>query len=311
MIEVEHLTKTYVGRPAVDDISFRVGQGEIVGLLGPNGAGKSTTMRILSGFMPATLGSVRIAGFDIFSQSIQARRKIGYMPENVPLYTEMRVREYLRFRGALHGLSGRDLRQRIGMAMERCGLTDVRRKIIGTLSKGYRQRVGLADALVHDPALLILDEPTNGLDPNQIRQVRSLIRELKQEHTILISTHILSEVEQLCDRVIILHQGRIQAEGTPAALAAELRTAGLIRIQVKGEEGIADRLLKLSGVRKVSQTARDDGWLTLEVRTESGTDMRDQVYQMAVERRWTLRELARQTATLEDVFAELTHADAA
>lgn len=311
MIEVEHLTKTYVGRPAVDGISFQVGQGEIVGLLGPNGAGKSTTMRILAGYLPASRGSVRIAGFDIFSQSIQARRRIGYMPENVPLYTEMRVREYLRFRAALHGLSGRRLRERIGMAMERCGLTEVRRKIINTLSKGYRQRVGLADALVHDPALLILDEPTNGLDPNQIRQVRGLIRELKEQHTILISTHILSEVEQLCDRVIILHKGRIQAEGTPASLAAELRTAGLIRVQVKGSEGIADLLLKLPGVRKVSQTAREDGWLTFEVRTESGSDMREKIFNLAKEQAWTLRELARQTATLEDVFAELTHADAA
>jgi ABC-2 type transport system ATP-binding protein len=187
----------------------------------------------------------------------------------------------------------------------------VRRKIINTLSKGYRQRVGLADALVHDPALLILDEPTNGLDPNQIRQVRGLIRELREQHTILISTHILSEVEHLCDRVIILHQGRIQAEGTPAALAADLRTAGLIRVQLKGEAGMTEHLLKLPGVRKVNQTARDEGWLTLEIRTESGSDVREQIYQLANTRGWSLRELARQTATLEDVFAELTHADAA
>ncbi len=311
MIEVEHLTKTYVGRAAVNDISFAVGRGEIVGLLGPNGAGKSTTMRILSGYMPATFGRVRIAGFDIFSQSLAARRRIGYMPENVPLYTEMRVREYLRFRAALHGLSGRTLRQRVGVAMERCGLVEVRRKIIGTLSKGYRQRVGLADALVHDPALLILDEPTNGLDPNQIRQVRGLIRDLKVEHTILISTHILSEVEQLCDRVIILHQGRIRAEGSPAELASKLRTAGLVRVQVRGVAGIADKLLQLEGVRKVSQTASQDGWLTLELRTESGADVREQVFRTAAGQGWTLRELARQTATLEDVFAELTHADAA
>ena len=186
MIEVRNLTKRYVRNAAVDDISFDVARGEIVGFLGPNGAGKSTTMRILTGYLPATAGRATVAGYDIFRESLEARRKIGYMPENVPLYDEMRVKEYLRFRGALKGLGGRELRKKVGEAMNLSGVTEVRRKLIGSLSKGYRQRVGLADALVHEPPLLILDEPTNGLDPNQIRQVRELIKSLGKKHTILL-----------------------------------------------------------------------------------------------------------------------------
>ena len=198
MIEVHQLSKRFARHEAVKGISFSVDKGEIVGFLGPNGAGKTTTLRMLTGYLPPTSGSARIAGFDIFRQSIDARKKIGYMPENVPLYEDMRVREYLRFRAHLKGLGGNDARRRVGEVLETCGLESVRRKMIKTLSKGYRQRVGLADALVHEPELLILDEPTNGLDPNQIRQIRQLIRRLADNHTVLVSTHILSEVEMIC-----------------------------------------------------------------------------------------------------------------
>src|SRR5689334_7106756 len=211
MIEVQELTKRYAGHTAVNGISFNVGRGEIVGLLGPNGAGKSTIMRILSCYMPATSGTVRVAGRDVFSQANEVRRRIGYMPENNPLHRDMRVREYLRFRGALKGLKRGRCRDRAEVVMQQCGLSDVHRKIIGHLSKGYQQRVGLADALIHEPELIILDEPTIGLDPNQIRSVRQLIKDLGEKHTILLSTHILSEVEMTCSHVLVLHRGRMLA----------------------------------------------------------------------------------------------------
>src|SRR3984957_15596275 len=215
MIEVSNLTKRYAGRTAVNDISFTVARGEIVGLLGPNGAGKSTTMRGLSGFMPATGGTVRVSGLDVFHDSNEVRRRIGYMPENNPLYPEMRVREYLRFRARLKGLGWRRSRERVSTVMDQCGLADVSRRIIGQLSKGYKQRVGLADALVHEPDLIILDEPTIGLDPNQIRSVRKLIKSLAEKHTVLISTHILPEVELTCNRVLIMREGKILAADSP------------------------------------------------------------------------------------------------
>src|SRR5271169_5154683 len=218
MIEVSNLTKRYASCTAVSDISFSVARGEIVGLLGPNGAGKSTTMRILSCFMPATSGTARVAGFDVFHQSDEVRRRIGFMPENNPLHPEMRVREYLKFRARLKGLGWKKSRERVATVMEQCGLTDVQRRIIGQLSKGYRQRVGLADALVHEPELIILDEPTIGLDPNQIRSVRQLIKGLASAHTVLISTHILPEAEVTCNRMVIMYEGKILAAGTPENL---------------------------------------------------------------------------------------------
>src|SRR5213083_1148488 len=214
MIEVANLTKRYAGHTALSNISFQVGRGEIVGLLGPNGAGKSTTMRILSCFIPATSGTVRVAGLDVFRDSEEVRRRIGYMPENNPLHADMRVREYLKFRARLKGLNRVRSRERVDTVMEQCGLTDVSRKLIGYLSKGYQQRVGLADALVHQPELIILDEPTIGLDPHQIRAVRQMIKDLASRHTVLISTHILHEVEMTCSRVLILHEGRILAADT-------------------------------------------------------------------------------------------------
>src|SRR6266542_2508967 len=215
MIEVEHLTKRYPGRTAVADVSFSVGRGEIVGLLGPNGAGKSTIMRVLSCFMPASSGTVRVAGYDVFRQADEVRRCIGYMPENNPLHREMRVREYLKFRASLKGLSRRRARERVDIVLQQCGLSDVQKRIIGHLSKGYQQRVGLADALVHEPELIILDEPTIGLDPNQIRSVRALIKSLATSHTVLISTHILPEAEMTCNRMLIMFEGKILAADTP------------------------------------------------------------------------------------------------
>src|SRR6266436_4418249 len=218
MIEVVNLTKRYAGKTAVADISFTVARGEIVGLLGPNGAGKSTTMRILSCYLPASSGTVRVAGLDVFTQSEEVRRRIGYMPENNPLHADMRVREYLKFRARLKGLTRKRSRERVDAVMQQCSLTEVARRIIGQLSKGYRQRVGLADALVHDPELIILDEPTIGLDPNQIRSVRQLIKSLAHAHTVLISTHILPEAEMTCNRMVIMYEGKILAADTPENL---------------------------------------------------------------------------------------------
>src|SRR6478735_6600045 len=231
MIKVENLTKRYAGQTAIQDLNFEVSRGEIMGFLGPNGAGKTTTMRILAGFMPPTSGRASIAGFDVFEKSLKARAHLGYMPENVPLYSDMRVTEYLNYRAALKGVQHRRITERVGDVKELCGLKDVERKLIGTLSKGYRQRVGLADALVAEPDLLILDEPTIGLDPNQIRQVRELIRSLGKRHTILISSHILPEVEATCTRILILNKGRIEASDTPANLLQKLRTAGGLTLE--------------------------------------------------------------------------------
>ena len=310
MIEVNQLTKRYARHEAVGGISFSVKRGEIVGFLGPNGAGKTTTLRMLTGYLPPTSGTATIADFDIFRQSIEARRKIGYMPENVPLYEDMRVLEYLKFRAQLKGLGGGGARRRVGEVIDTCGLGNVRRKMIRTLSKGYRQRVGLADALVHDPELLILDEPTNGLDPNQIRQIRELIRHLGQTHTVLISTHILSEVEMTCNRVIIIDGGKIKAADTPANLISEMRTAGRIQVEIKADpEVVAGALNRLDRVKKVTPEELDAGWTRYTVWVDSGTDSRERIAQLASQHGWPLRSLFRHVATLEDVFVELTRKD--
>ncbi len=309
MIKVENLTKRYAGQTAIQDLNFEVGKGEIMGFLGPNGAGKSTTMRILSSFMPPTSGRASIAGYDIFEQSLQARSHLGYMPENVPLYNDMRVTEYLNYRAALKGVPSRRVAERVGDVKELCGLKEVEKKIIGALSKGYRQRVGLADALVHEPDLLILDEPTSGLDPNQIRQVRDLIKNLGKQHTILLSTHILPEVEMTCSRVIIINRGRIEACDTPENLLGRIRTAGGVIVEAKvGSDDGADELKKIAGVRDVT-TSTDGDWQVFALRVEANTDVREEVYRLANERRWALRELSQRKATLEDVFVEITHPD--
>ena len=311
MIHVRNLTKRYVGRTAVDSISFDVGRGEVVGFLGPNGAGKTTTIRMLTGYFPPTSGTATVGGFDVFHESLEARRCIGYMPENVPLYTDMRVKEYLNFRAALKGLSGREQRKAVGEVLEMCGLNEMRKKIIGNLSKGYRQRVGLADALVHKPDLLILDEPTNGLDPNQIRRVRNLIKQLGLTHTIMLSTHILSEVELVCDRVIIVDRGKVCACETPETLIGRLRTAGTVRVELQVQPSMAmPKLENIPGVRKViNDDQQAGGWSLFTLRVESGTDIREGLGELARENGWPLRELHRETATLEDVFVEMTQSE--
>ena len=309
MIKVENLTKRYAGQAAIQDLNFEVGQGEIMGFLGPNGAGKTTTMRILSSFMPPTSGRATVAGFDVFEQSLQSRAHLGYMPENVPLYNDMRVTEYLDYRAALKAVPHRRVAERVGDVKELCGLKEVEKKVIGTLSKGYRQRVGLADALLHEPDLLILDEPTMGLDPNQIRQVRELIKNLGKQHTILLSTHILPEVEMTCSRVIIIHKGRIEACDTPENLLGKIRQAGGVVLEAKvGVDNGGEELKKISGVRDVTVDA-DGDWKIFSLRVESGTDVREEIFRLAIDRHWTVRELTQRRATLEDVFVELTHPD--
>ena len=309
MIKVEQLTKKYAGVTGIDQISFEVGKGEIVGFLGPNGAGKTTTMRILASYMPASSGRATVAGFDVFSESLKARRHLGYLPESVPLYHDMRVNEYLRYRGALKALSGKRLKNRIGVIKELCGLREVGRKKIAGLSKGFRQRVGLAEAMIHEPDLLILDEPTIGLDPNQIRQVRELIKSLGERHTILLSTHILSEVEATCSRVIIINRGRIEASDTPENLVNQLRTSGLLRLEVKsGSEDPVPHLEEIAGVREVRAVSKGE-WRCFEIRIEANSDPREQIFQLAVGRKWVIRELSKERATLEDAFVELTHMD--
>src|SRR6188768_1364760 len=281
MIKVEHLTKRYAGHTAVNDLSFEVGKGEIMGFLGPNGAGKSTTMRILSSFMPPTSGRASVAGFDIFEQSLQARARLGYMPENVPLYNDMRVTEYLDYRASLKEVPHRRIAERVGDVKELCGLKEVEKKLIGALSKGFRQRVGLADALVHEPDLLILDEPTSGLDPNQIRQVRDLIKNLGKQHTILLSTHILPEVEMTCSRVIIINKGKIEACDTPENLLGKVRQAGGVELEAKvGNDNGTDELKKIAGVRDVTAT-KDGEWEVFALRVEAGTDVREEVFRLA------------------------------
>jgi ABC-2 type transport system ATP-binding protein len=311
VIKVENLTKKYAGFTAINNITFEVGKGEIVGFLGPNGAGKSTTMRILSSFMPATSGRASVAGYDVFEKSLEARTHLGYMPENVPLYTDMRVTEYLVYRAQLKGVTGRRLKERVGDVKELCGLKEVENRIIQTLSKGYRQRVGLADALVHEPDLLILDEPTIGLDPNQIRSVRELIKNLGRHHTILLSTHILPEVEATCSRVIIINRGRIEASDTPDNLRRQLRGAGGIRLEANtgNEDGVAE-LQKIAGVKDVSIQEEEGEWKRFLVRADANADLREEVFRLAADRHWRVRELSQRGATLEDVFVEMTHTDA-
>jgi ABC-2 type transport system ATP-binding protein len=246
-----------------------------------------------------------VNGHDVFHQSIEVRRSVGYMPEMAPLYTDMRVKEYLRFRAELKGLSGKALRLRVGEVMDLCAITDVRRRLIGNLSKGYRQRVALADALVHKPPLLILDEPTNGLDPVQIRQVRDLLRSLKPAHTILLSTHILQEVEAVCDRVVMIHQGRIRAVDTPDNLTRKLRAASLVQIEMQGEGDVLGLLDALPGVRKATLDTELDGWRFISLRVEAKHDVREALVDLALRQKWKIRELHRQLPSLEDVFVEL------
>jgi ABC-2 type transport system ATP-binding protein len=307
MIAVTDLTKRYAGRTAVAGISFTVARGEIVGLLGPNGAGKSTTMRILSCFMPATSGTVRVAGFDVFYQSDEVRRRIGYMPENNPLYPEMRVREYLKFRARLKGLNWRRSRERVGTVMEQCGLTEVGRRIIGQLSKGYKQRVGLADALVHEPELIILDEPTLGLDPHQIRAVRQLIKSLAQKHTVLISTHILPEAEMTCNRMLIMYEGKILAADTPDNLQRLMAGSSQIIAEIAAPaEALREAWSQMPGVEQFDVSPNEGEFQRCALTPRDGYDLRPAIFALALERGWVVRELTRSRHSLEDIYVQVT-----
>jgi ABC-2 type transport system ATP-binding protein len=307
MIEVLNLTKRYAGRTAVADISFTVARGEIVGLLGPNGAGKSTTMRILACFLPATSGTARVAGYDVFYQSEEVRRRIGYMPENNPLYPEMRVREYLKFRARVKGLGWRRSRERVSTVMEQCGLTEVGSRIIGQLSKGYRQRVGLADALVHEPELIILDEPTIGLDPHQIRSVRQLIKSLAGQHTVLISTHILPEAEMTCNRMLIMYDGKVLAADTPDNLQRLMAGSSQIIAEIAAP---ADELRaawsQMPGIEQFDVSSLDGTFQRCALTPRDGYDLRPAVFALAQERGWVLRELTRSRHSLEDIYVQIT-----
>jgi len=306
VITVEHLTKRYADLVAVDDISFHVERGEVVGFLGPNGAGKTTTMRILTGFLPASSGRVTVAGFDLATHSLEARRHIGYLPENVPLYPEMRVREYLNFRGRLKGLGRQRRRERLAEVMELCGVAGVAGSVVGHLSKGYRQRVGLADALLADPEILILDEPTIGLDPNQIRQVRQLIHDLAKGHTVILSTHILPEVEMTCGRIIIINRGRIAAmDSTQALVRGEGQPTTVVAV-VRGEaEAVKKALSVIPGVKRVAWH-HEEGAEEFRIEAETGRDIRPEVFERVARGGWVLLELRQQVRALEEIFVEIT-----
>jgi ABC-2 type transport system ATP-binding protein len=314
-IVVDRLTKMYGTFLAVDNISFEVPKGTIVGFLGPNGAGKTTTIRMLTCYMPPTSGTARVAGHDVFRDSLKVRENIGYLPESTPLYTEMRIEEYLDFKGKLRGMDRDTRKRRIAQVAEKTWLTDRLRSVIGTLSKGYRQRVGIADALLHNPPVLVLDEPTVGLDPSQIREARKLISELAGEHTVLLSTHILQEVEMVCQRVIIVGRGKIVAQGTPEEL--KNRAGSGIRVEVRGpSDQVRSALNALPGVESVdllqSMGAGAGGAVcTLNVRGKTTPELREHIAATVAQRNWNLREMRPEGATLEEFFVRITDPGAA
>lgn len=306
MIKVSGVKKKYPARLAVDNISFEVGRGEIVGFLGPNGAGKTTTMRMLTGYLPMSSGRIEVAGYNVAMQPQEVRKRIGYLPENCPLYPEMRVDEYLRFRAELKGVKASARKAKIAEVKEQCGLTEVGRRIIGQLSKGYRQRVGLADSLVHDPDLLILDEPTVGLDPYQIRQVRELIKQLSEKHTILLCTHILPEVEAICERILIINEGRIVADDAEENLHRKLHASSVIEMEIRADrEGAVARINAMEGVDVRNCNELSDGWIWIETEADS-SEMRVELFNLAVAEGWALRELSEQEHSLEETFVQIT-----
>ncbi len=306
MIEVKNLTKRFGRVTAINGVSFEVGKGEIVGLLGPNGAGKTTTLRILSCYVPATGGDALVGGADVFTDSLAVRSKVGYLPESVPLYTDMRVVEYLRFRGALKGLRRGRLRKRVSAVLEQCNLTDHGKVIIGNLSKGFRQRVGLADCLLHEPECLILDEPTIGLDPNQIRHIRELIRGLAKQYTVLISTHILPEVEMLCERVLIMNEGRIVASDTPRALVGLMKGNANVIAEVLGSRRVVIQAFEaISGVESLVCEPMGE-WSRVICQCKKDADVRAEMFKVICENKWEVRELTTERRNLEDVFVAIT-----
>lgn len=307
MIDVQHVTKQYGQVTALDDISFSIHKGEIVAFLGPNGAGKTTTMRILTGFMPPTSGTVQIAGFDCLEEPWEVKKHIGYLPETPPLYLELTVQEYLTFVGRIKRLGPEQLQERMGIIIDQTGLAEVQERVIGHLSRGYRQRVGLAQALLHNPPVLILDEPTTGLDPNQIIEIRDLIENLAGSHTIILSTHLLAEATAICQKVIIIHRGQIVAIDTPEQLGAKLRQSEILNLTVKqSDPDLLETLGKISGVMHVSHGPTPN---TYVLETHIGEDVREELGKLVVTRGVGLLELTTQTVSLEDVFKVLTKTD--
>ena len=317
MINVSELTKRYARTTAVDRISFSVEKGQIVGLLCPNGAGKTTTMRMLTCFLPPSAGTATVAGFDVLKKPLEVKKRIGYLPETPPIYPEMATAEYLKFVGRLKGLSGADLTKRIDYVCERCAIADVKHKVLGKLSRGYRQRVGLAQAIVHNPDVLILDEPTAGLDPKQINETRDLIKSLAGDHTIILSTHILPEVEQTCQQVIIINQGKLVATDSVRNLQARARGAESVLVEVAGRTGglepttVQQKLEQVSGVSSVSCRQQIDSRAIFEVESQKGGLVRGDLARAIVESGWDLNELRPASMSLEEVFLQLTGSEAA
>jgi ABC-2 type transport system ATP-binding protein len=310
VIEVQHLTKRYGRVTAVEDVSFRVERGEILGFLGPNGAGKTTTMRILTGYMPATEGRAIVAGFDVFDEPIEAKRRTGYLPETPPLYPDMTVGEYLSFVAKIKGVPAAGRANRIRAVMDRTRITDMVDRQCAKLSKGYRQRVGLAQAIIHNPDVLILDEPTAGLDPKQIIETRQLIKELAGDHTIILSTHILPEVSQTCQRVVIINKGHVVAVDTPDNLTARLRGSETMYLQVDASDGNAvGALQRIPGVTRVAETDRRDGAVGYEIESARGHDVRRELARTVVSNGWGLLELRPMRMSLEEIFLSLTTED--
>jgi gliding motility-associated transport system ATP-binding protein len=317
MIKVEGLTKRYARTVAVDDISFEVEKGQIVGFLGPNGAGKTTTMRVLTCFLPPTSGTAQVAGFDVLEQPLEVKKRIGYLPETPPLYPDMEVGEYLTFVGKLKGLANSEVPGRVNEVCDRCSITDVRSKLIGKLSKGYRQRVGLAQAILHNPDVLILDEPTSGLDPKQIIETRELIRSLAGDHTIILSTHILSEVEHSCERVVIINQGKLVAQDTVINLTNRLRGSEQVALEIQAANGnlnhadVRQRLEQVAGVGRVVLKDTKDNHCAFEVESLQGRSIRAELARAVVTAGWDLNELRPVGFSLEDIFLQLTAAEKA
>ena len=312
MIHVENLTKDYGAFRAVSGVTFDVHKGEVLGFLGPNGAGKSTTMKMLTCFLAPTGGRATVAGHDVFDESLQVRKRIGYLPEDTPIYRDMTVREYLTFVADVRGMEPNLRNKRIKEIGGRCGLGDAAGKLVGELSKGFRQRVGLAQAMLHDPDILILDEPTSGLDPNQIVEIRDLIKEVGREKTVLLSTHILPEVQATCSRILIISGGKLVADGTPQELRARDRGARYrVVLEANGvpKDAIRERLIKVAGVSRCEATATDGGEHAFKIDASTSDDLRKPLFRAAVDNQWTLLELVRESASLEDVFRHLTTGD--
>jgi len=316
MITVKELTKRYARTVAVDQISFEVAKGQIVGFLGPNGAGKTTTMRVLTCFLPPSAGTATVAGFDVLEQPLEVKKRIGYLPETPPIYPEMETSEYLLFVGKLKGLRGADLQKRIDYVCDRCAIGDVKNKLLGKLSKGYRQRVGLAQAIIHNPDVLILDEPTAGLDPKQINETRDLIKNLAGEHTIILSTHILPEVEQTCEQVIIINKGKLVATDSVRNLETRARGAESVVIEIASRNGSLDttmaqqKLQQVAGVSKVSNKGQKDSRVVFEVESQKGRLVRGDLARAVVESGWDLNELRPSAMSLEEIFLQLTGGEA-